>query len=102
MMLRTTLSIVVVCSPMPPVGSVCVAAVVGSLDAGSLVVAVSTTVSFVLGAMKGKVVLGTALEMEPKLFWHTAVVHGSQVSCFGCLLKYPLGHNVQDVPVAPK
>ena len=99
MMLRTTLSIVVACGPMPPVGSVCVAAVVGSLDAGSLVV---TTVSFVLGAMKGKTVLGTALEVEPKLFWHTAVVHGSQVSCFGCLLKYPLGHNVQDVPVAPK
>ena len=99
MMLRTTLSIVVVCVSMPPVGSVCVAAVVGSLDAGSLVV---TTVSFVLGAMKGKSVLGTALEVEPKLFWHTAVVHGSQVSCFGCLLKYPLGHNVQDVPVAPK
>ena len=102
MMLRTTLSIVVACLPMPPVGSVCVAAVVGSLDAGSLGVAVSTTVSFVLGAMRGKSVLGTALEMEPKLFWHTAVVHGSQVSCFGCLLKYPLGHNVQDVPVAPK
>ena len=99
MMLRTTLSIVVACLPMPPVGSVCVAAVVGSLDAGSLVV---TTVSFVLGAMKGKSVLGTALEVEPKLFWHNAVVHGSQVSCFGCLLKYPLGHNVQDVPVAPK
>ena len=99
MMLRTTLSIVVVSLPMPPVGSVCVAAVVGSLDAGSLVV---TTVSFVLGAMRGKSVLGTALEVEPKLFWHNAVVHGSQVSCFGCLLKYPLGHNVQDVPVAPK
>ena len=99
MMLRTTLSIVVVCLPMPPVGSVCVAAVVGSLEARSLVVA---TVSFVLGAMRGKSVLGTALEVEPKLFWHNAVVHGSQVSCFGCLLKYPLGHNVQDVPVAPK
>ena len=88
MMLRTTLSIVVV------------AAVVGSLE--GILVAVSTTVSFVLGAMKGKTVLGTALEVEPKLFWHNAVVHGSQVSCFGCLLKYPLGHNVQDVPVAPK
>ena len=90
MMLRTTLSIVVVSLPMP------------SLESGILVVFVSTTVSFVLGAMRGKSVLGTALEMEPKLFWHTAVVHGSQVSCFGCLLKYPLGHNVQDVPVAPK
>ena len=90
MMLRTTLSIIVVSSPMP------------SLESGILVVFVSTTVSFVLGAMKEKAVLGTALEVEPKLFWHNAVVHGSQVSCFGCVLKYPLGHNVQDVPVAPK
>ena len=90
MMLRTTLSIVFVCGSMPL-----------ALE-GILMVVVSTTVSFVLGAMRGKSVLGTALEMEPKLFWHTAVVHVSQVSCFGCLLKYPLGHNVQDVPVAPK
>ena len=99
MMPRTKLSIIVVSSPMPYVRSVCVAAVVRSLEE---FVAVSTTVSSVLGAMKGKVVLGTALEVEPKLFWHNAVVHVSQVSCFGCLLKYPLGHNVQDVPVAPK
>ena len=99
MMPRTTLSIIVVSSPMPYVRSVCVAAVVRSLEE---FVAVNTTVSSVLGAMKGKVVLGTALEVEPKLFWHNAVVHVSQVSCFGCLLKYPLGHNVQDVPVAPK
>ena len=100
MMPRTKLSIIVVSSPMPYVRSVCVAAVVGSLEE---FVAVNTTVSSVLGAMKGKVVLGTALEVEPKLFWHNAVmVHVSQVSCFGCLLKYPLGHNVQDVPVAPK
>ena len=99
MMPRTTLSIIVVCGPMPYVRSVCVAAVVRSLEE---FVAVNNTVSSVLGAMKGKVVLGTALEVEPKLFWHNAVVHGSQVSCFGCLLKYPLGHNVQDVPVAPK
>jgi len=85
---------------MPYVGSIFVAAVVGPLEE---FVAVNTTVSSVLGAMKGKVVLGTALEVEPKLFWHNAVaVHVSQVSCFGCLLKYPLGHNVQDVPVAPK
>ena len=100
MMPRTKLSIIVVSSPMPYVRSVCVAAVVRSLEE---FVAVNTTVSSVLGAMKGKVVLGTALEVEPKLFWHNAVaVHVSQVSCFGCLLKYPLGHNVQDVPVAPK
>ena len=99
MMPRTPLSIIVVSSPMPYVRSVCVAAVVRSLEE---FVAVNTTVSSVLGAMKGKVVLGTALEVDPKLFWHNAVVHGSQVSCFGCLLKYPLGHNVQDVPVAPK
>ena len=99
MMPRTQLSIVLVGSPMPYVRSVCVAAVVRSLEE---FVAVNTTVSSVLGAMKGKVVLGTALEVEPKLFWHNAVVHVSQVSCFGCLLKYPLGHNVQDVPVAPK
>ena len=100
MMPRTQLSIIVVSSPMPYVRSVCVAAVVRSLEE---FVAVNTTVSSVLGAMKGKVLLGTALEVEPKLFWHNAVaVHVSQVSCFGCLLKYPLGHNVQDVPVAPK
>ena len=99
MMPRTTLSIILVCVSMPYVGSICVAAVVGSLEE---FVAVNTTVSSVLGAMKGKVVLGTALEVEPKLFWHNAVVHVSQMSCFGRLLKYPLGHNVQDVPVAPK
>ena len=100
MMPRTTLSIILVCVSMPYVGSICVAAVVRSLEE---FVAVNTTVSSVLGAMKGKVVLGTALEVEPKLFWHNAVaVHVSQVSCFGRLLKYPLGHNVQDVPVAPK
>ena len=101
MMPRTQLSIFVVSLPMPYVRSVCVAAVVRSSK--EMLVAVSTTVSSVLGAMKGKVVLGTALEVDPKLFWHNAVmVHVSQVSCFGCLLKYPLGHNVQDVPVAPK
>ena len=99
MMPRTTLSIILVCVSMPYVGSICVAAVVRSLEE---FVAVNTTVSSVLGAMKGKVVLGTALEVEPKLFWHNAVVHVSQVSCFGSLLKYPLGHNAQDVPVAPK
>ena len=96
MMPRTTLSIILVGSPMPYVRSVCVAAVVGSSKE------ILVAVSFVLGAMKGKVVLGTALEVEPKLFWHNTVVHVSQVSCFGYLLKYPLGHNVQDVPVAPK
>ena len=99
MMPRTPLSIILVCVSMPYVGPICVAAGVGPLEE----MLVNTTVSFVLGTINGKVVLGTALEVEPKLFWHNAVmVHVSQVSCFGCLLKYPLGHNVQDVPVAPK
>ena len=58
MMPRTTLSIILVCVSMPYVGSIFVAAVVGPLEE---FVAVNTTVSSVLGAMKGKVVLGTAL-----------------------------------------